>query len=169
MARYLLVVHEVNERPELVEAARALAAEDSAAEFVLLVPATASALDLLLEPHRSPIQFAARRAQEFREQLLDAGLTLVATRLGNSDPFRAMAYALAFSEYSAVVVAAPRHNLLHHIHCDLACRLARRFPHTRVIHAESYLTTSMQKTREGNHAVMRGSWVASKHNDKVRN
>lgn len=155
VARYLLMVHEVDESPELIYTAHAMAAGDSAAEFVLLVPAKASALDLFLQPDWSPIRFAARRAQHFRGQLLGAGLTLLATRLGNSDPFRAMTYALAFSEYSAVVVAAPRHDLLHHIHCDLACRLARRFPQARVIHAQSYLTISMQRSRDTDYAATR--------------
>ena len=137
MARYLLVLHDVEDSAGLSAAANDLTHEDPGAEFVLLVPATAPAFDLFLEPRCSATRFAARRARWVREQLLAAGINLVATRLGNFDPFRALEDALRFTEYAGVVIAAPEHKLLHFIHLDLTCRLARRFGKTRVVHAST--------------------------------
>ncbi|MGH7485397.1 MAG: hypothetical protein ACREMY_07295 [bacterium] len=140
MAMYLLMLHDLDQSAELVVAADELQKEDRTAEFVLLVPATpVPTLDALLEPSFSPTRFARRRAQRVRDRLLAAGLHLLATRLGNFDPVRAVEDALRFTNYAAVVVATPEHKLLHLVHCDLPCRLARRFPQTRVIHASTLL------------------------------
>ena len=40
MARYLVVAHQTAESPEIIEKVQALAREDDAAEFAILVPAT---------------------------------------------------------------------------------------------------------------------------------
>lgn len=135
MSRYLLVLHDLGEGAGLVAAASDISREDPGAEFVLLVPATAPAFDLFIEPQSSPTRLAARHARRVRDQLVAAGVNLLATRLGNFDPFRALADALRFSEYAAVIIAAPEHKLLHLLRSDLTCRLARRFRQTQVIHA----------------------------------
>ena len=135
MARYLLVLHEIDDGAGLLAAARGLSSQDPGAEFVLITPAVAPAFDLFLEPRCSPTRIAARRARRVRDQLVAAGVNLIASRLGNFDPFQALEDALRFSEYSAIVVAAPEHKFLHFIHCDLTCRIARRFSETHVIHA----------------------------------
>lgn len=135
MARYLLVLYDVDDGDGLLAAARDLSSEDPRAEFVLITPASAPAFDLFLEPRCSPTRLAARRAWKVQDQLVAAGVNLVASRLGNFDPFRALEDALRFSEYAAVVVATPEHNLLHLIHCDLTCRMARRFRGAHLIHA----------------------------------
>ena len=135
MVSYLLVLHNLDESPGLVAVARDLSSRDPDAEFVLLVPASAPAFYLFIEPRCSATRFAGRRARRMRDRLLSAGVNLRATRGGNFDPFRALEDALRYSEYAAVVIAAPEHRLLHFIRCDLACRLARKFPKTRVVHA----------------------------------
>ncbi|MGH7762525.1 MAG: hypothetical protein ACREOY_14105 [Candidatus Dormibacteraceae bacterium] len=135
MARYLLVLHELDDSPALVVTATELSAADPSAKFVLLVPAVAPPLDLLLEPSGSAVKVARRRAQRMRGELLAAGINLIACRLGNYDPFRAVEDATRFTDYSVVVVAAPPHKMLHFLHSDLPCRVARRFRPLRVIHA----------------------------------
>lgn len=149
MARYLLVLHNTEEGDGLLAAARDLSSQDPSAEFVLITPAAAPAFDLFIEPPCSPTRLAARRARRVRSQLVAGGVNLVASRLGNFDPFQALEDALRFSEYAAVVVAAPDHKLLHLIHCDLACRLARKFPQTRVVHAANRLPTQSIDSESG--------------------
>jgi hypothetical protein len=136
MAQYLLVLNDLDESPELVASAHELAESDSAAEFVLLVPATmVTPVDAVLHPGSTSTQIARARAQRMRSEILAAGLHLTATRLGNFSPLRALDDALRFTDYAAVVIASPPHPLLHRMHRDLCCRAAARFPHTSVIHA----------------------------------
>jgi hypothetical protein len=136
MAHYLLVLHDLDESRELVATARDLASSDAAADFVLLVPAVALApFEAFLLPYASSIQRARERAQRVRAHLLAVGLRLVATRLGNSSPLRALDDALRFGTYAAVVIASPPHTMLHDLHRDFACRAVKRFPGTRVLHA----------------------------------
>lgn len=136
LANYLLVLIDVDESPELVARARELSAADPVAEFVLMAPATPpSPLDLLFEPACTARRLASRRSQRVRDQLIAAGVRVVAARLGNFVPMRAVEDALRFSNYSALVVAAPKHALLHLLHRDLGCRIARGFPQVMVIHA----------------------------------
>ena len=136
MSRYLLLCCNVDESPELVSSAQELWRREPAAEFVLLVPATPlPAIDSLFSPHATPTRLARHRAQVMRDRLTSAGIPPAATRLGNRDPLRAVEDALRFSDYAAVVVGCPAHPLKHRLHRDLACRLARRFPATRIIHA----------------------------------
>jgi hypothetical protein len=136
VAQYLLVLHGLDESPELIASARALAVSDPAAEFVLLVPATAqSPLDALLRPYRTSTQIARERAQSMRAGMLAARLPLVATRLGKPTLLQALDDALRFTDYAAVLIASPDHPILHRLRRDLPCRAAARFPRTRVIHA----------------------------------
>ncbi len=137
MNRYLLVLYKLDDCEGLLETARVLAKADPTAEFVLLTPAAAAAFDLLLEPSPSSLKIARRRAQKAHAAFLAAGINIAAARLGNFDPFRAVEDATRFCAYTAVVVAAPPHPLLHLMRCDLCCRLARRFPDAPVIHALS--------------------------------
>ena len=135
MGRYLTVSHLIEEEDHLAAACRRLPFDDPKPEFVLIVPTVAPALALLLEPRRSTSRFAARRAQRARDRLLQAGINVIATRLGNSDPLRAVEDATRFSRYSAVVVAAPQHPVLRLLHRDLPRSVGRRFPDLAVIDA----------------------------------
>jgi hypothetical protein len=135
LARYLLVVPETDESPELVGKARELVDRDPEAEFVLVVPATpVPALLGLLGETWSPRTFAGRRARRARAQLMAAGLPLVATRLGNWDPLRAVEDALRYADYSAVVIFTWPHALSHWQHRDLPHRLAQRYPSMLILH-----------------------------------
>jgi hypothetical protein len=133
--RYLLILHQVDDSEGLVEIAKTLATADPGAEFVLLTSTTAAPFDLLLEPSGSPLKLARQRAERARLRLLAAGINLTAARMASFDPFRAVEDATRFSSYSAVIVAAPRHPVLHFLHLDLCCRLERRFSTTRFLHA----------------------------------
>lgn len=136
MARYLLLCCNVDDSPELVSSARDLARREPDADFVLLVPATPlPAIDSLFSSFATPVRLARHRAQQMRAKLIAAGVTPLATRLGNRDPLRAVEDALRFSNYAAVVVACPPHPFMHRLHRDLACRLAQRFPTVSIIHA----------------------------------
>jgi hypothetical protein len=136
MSKYLLVLHNMDRCPDLVDSAHDLAATDPAAQFVLLVPATMIApIDAVLTPNATPTQFARARAQRMRSEILAAGLRLTATRLGNASLLQALDDALRFADYAAVVIASPPHPLLHRLRCDLACRAAARYPATTVFHA----------------------------------
>jgi hypothetical protein len=144
LSRYLLLLHDLDESPELIACARELAASDPAAEFVLLVPATMVApFDALLLPYSTPTQVARARAQRIRAEILAAGLQLIATRLGNSSPLQALEDALRFADYAAVVIASPHHPVIHRLHRDLPSRAAARFRHTRVIHAAGGMSSSV--------------------------
>jgi hypothetical protein len=150
LAQYLLVLHDLDESPELVASARDLAASDAGAEFVLLVPAVMlGAIDALLLAYSNPRQLARARAQRVRSQLVAAGLHLVATRLGNSSPLQALADALRFGEYAAVVIASPPHPFMHRLRRDLPCRAGARFPRTKVIHAAGGRSRSFQSMAFG--------------------
>jgi hypothetical protein len=136
MAQYLLVLCDLDDSPELVASASALARQDPESEFVLLVPATpVPVFESLLGPFTTPTQLGRARAQRLRADLADAGIHPRTTRLGNMDPMRALDDALRFATFDAVVVASPPHRLLHWIHRDVACMLAQRFPDVRFIHA----------------------------------
>jgi hypothetical protein len=136
LSQYLLVLHDLDDSPELIDCGRELAASDPAAEFVLLVPATTlPPFEALLQPDSSPRRAARERAHRLRSGILSAGLRLIATRLGNSSALLALEDALRFADYGAVVIASPHHPILHWLHRDLACRAAARFPAARVIHA----------------------------------
>ena len=136
MPQYLLVLNDRDQSSELIASAAELAASDPAAEFVLLVPARMLApFEALVMPYRTSTDLARERAQRMRSQILAAGLRLIATRLGNSSPIRALEDALRFADYAAVVIASPPHPLMHWLHLDLACRAAARFAGTRVVHA----------------------------------
>ncbi len=135
MGRYLIGSHLIEGDVQLAATCSRLSSADPEAEFVLVVPAVALALELLIEPRRSPSRFAAQRAQRARARLLEANVNVTATRLGNFDPVQAVEDALRFSQYSAVVVAAPQHPMLRVIHRDLPRLLGRRFPGLTVVDA----------------------------------
>jgi hypothetical protein len=136
MARYLLVLHDLDDSPDLIASARELADSDAAAQFVLLVPAVMlGPIDALIARYSTSVQMARERAQRLRAQLFAAGLHLIATRLGKPSPLQALEDALRFSDYAAVVIAGPPQPLHHWLRRDLACRAAARFPFTKVLHA----------------------------------
>jgi len=135
MATYLLVVDGTSGGTEFVAAARKLARRDLDAEFVLVAPATPPAFDVLLfEPRCTGTAYARFRSRRAKQRLLDAGLHIVAARLGNFDTVRAIEDSTRYTDYAAVVVETkPAFPLARMIHLDKRSRLARRFPNLRLI------------------------------------
>ena len=87
MARYLVVAHETVSNPKLVEKLKEIAKEDESAEFVLLVPASPVRHLLLWKTDTATEQEAAEhREAEGREAFIQAGINLVATRIGAESP-----------------------------------------------------------------------------------
>jgi hypothetical protein len=156
MARHLLVAHAVDDNRRLVAAAHALALEDPDAEFVAVVPTTASTVELLLDAQASPRRIAAQRAQRLGQELVAAEVKVIAVRLGNNDPERAVDDALRFASYASIVVASPKHRLMHAVHHDLACRLACRYPDVRVVHANAVGGVSRPRRRPSGDARTTG-------------
>ena len=72
MARILIVAHQTAGSPELLERVRALAADDPAADFTLLVPATPTGHLLHNWEEGEARQLARRRAAEALETLTAA-------------------------------------------------------------------------------------------------
>jgi GABA permease len=87
MARYLVVAHESVSNPKLVEKLKEIAKQDDAAEFVLLVPASPVRHLLLWKTDTATEQEAAdHRQAEGRAAFTQAGINLVATRIGAESP-----------------------------------------------------------------------------------
>ena len=91
MARYLVVAHETVSNPKLLEKLQEIANKDDSAEFVLLVPASPVRHLLLWKTDTATEQEAAEHRQaEGREAFIQAGVNLVATRIGAESPVDAI-------------------------------------------------------------------------------
>jgi hypothetical protein len=91
MARYLVVAHETVSNPKLVEKLREIAKDDESTKFVLLVPASPVRHLLLWKTDTATEQEAAEhREAEGREAFIQAGVNLVATRIGAESPVDAI-------------------------------------------------------------------------------
>ena len=91
MARYLVVAHETVSNPKLVEKLKEIAKEDESTKFVLLVPASPVRHLLLWKTDTATEQEAAEhREAEGREAFIQAGVNLVATRIGAESPVDAV-------------------------------------------------------------------------------
>ena len=91
MARYLVVAHETVSNPKLLEKLQEIAKKDDSAEFVLLVPASPVRHLLLWKTDTATEQEAAEhREAEGREAFIQAGVNLVATRIGAESPVDAI-------------------------------------------------------------------------------
>ena len=91
MARYLVVAHETVSNPKLLDNLQEIAKKDDSAEFVLLVPASPVRHLLLWKTDTATEQEAAEHRQaEGREAFIQAGVNLVATRIGAESPVDAI-------------------------------------------------------------------------------
>jgi hypothetical protein len=148
MARYLLVAHQTAEGPELVQAAKELAAKDSEAHFTLLVPATPAGDLLTWEEHEAK-DIARARAESAAAELKRLGLNLVAFKVGDADPVLAVDDEfLAGNHYETIVISTLPPGISRWVKMDAVSRLERQRPNARVIHvvaAETPATT--RKTR----------------------
>jgi hypothetical protein len=127
MARHLIVAHQTAASPELVDRVRELAESDPKAEFVLLVPATPTG-HLLHWEEGEARQLAAQRAREASEALRDAGVEVVAARVGSHSPLDAVGDEL-WNEpgYAGIVVSTFPPGLSRWLRVDLPNQLRRRY------------------------------------------
>ena len=134
MARHLVVAYQTAESDELRQRLTELATVDPAAEFVLLVPATATS-ELLVWEESDSEAAAQRRAQAARAHLEGAGLPVTETRVGDADPREAIADELrANPGYTSIVVATLPPGLSRWLRLDLPARVRRMAPGSDVIH-----------------------------------
>ncbi len=134
MAKYLLVAHQTADRPELLEAAKKLAALDSHARFTLLVPATPVG-DLMTWEEGETQEVARARARSAAEVLQRHGINLVGVRVGDADPVLAVddEY-VAGRRYDAIVISTLPPGLSRWIKMDVVSRLRRSHPRAGLIH-----------------------------------
>ena len=136
MGEYLIVADQTASSPELLDSVRALMAEDSSAEFVLLVPATHD--QHLLTWAEGETRLLARERAEFaRSCFLAAGVPLIDARVGDASPLVAIEEALReHSPFDAIVISTFPLGVSRWLRVDLPGRLRRRFG-LRVIHVVS--------------------------------
>ncbi|HKE99237.1 MAG TPA: hypothetical protein VKG45_09945 [Actinomycetes bacterium] len=127
MARYLVVAHQTAASPELIRRARELAAEDPAAEFVLLVPAT-PATHLLGGWEEGEVrEIAQRRAREASAALAAAGVNLTGARIGDASPMQAVEDTLREDPpFDVIVVSTFPPGISRWLRADLPGKLRRR-------------------------------------------
>ena len=143
MARHLVVAHQTAGSPELVDRVRELAQSDPEAEFVLLVPATPTG-HLLHWEEGEARQLAAQRARDASEALRDAGVEVVAARVGSHSPLEAVGDELQASPgYAGIVVSTFPPGLSRWLRVDLPNQLRRRYrlPVDHVVAAPSRAPT----------------------------
>src|SRR5262245_17946377 len=91
------VGHRTGRSGALLTAAREVAGQDPAAEFVVLVPATPVG-HLLSSEEGETTALARRRAAEAQEWLEGNGLRVVEARTGDEDPVQALSDMLRVSQ-----------------------------------------------------------------------
>jgi hypothetical protein len=132
------VAHQTAQSPELIRAARLLEAEDPAAEFVLLVPAT-SLGNLIIAREGDPFQVAEEDARAAAFRLQREGVVLCGAQVGDADPLLAIDAELraAEREYAAIVISTLPMGLSRWLRLDLPSRVRRQFPGHRIVHVSS--------------------------------
>jgi hypothetical protein len=134
MARYLLVAHQTAQSDELREAAADLARDDTAAEFVLIVPAT-PVVNLLVWERGETHDVALRHAEAARQRLEEHGLRVVDARPADQDPMAAIEDELhAGGRFAAIVVSTLPAGRSRWLRMDVISRVRRNCPRYRVIH-----------------------------------
>jgi hypothetical protein len=146
--RYLVVAHRTADSVQLMDRLLALAVADSAAEFVLLVPATPpNYLDELAEGRVRPARvIAAERASRIRKRMLERGLNLASARVGAWDPVEAIEDELRNETYSTIVISTLPQGISRWLGMDVPARLARRYPKLEIVHVVADRLTSAEMT-----------------------
>jgi hypothetical protein len=128
MARYLIVAHQTAGSPELLERVKALADDDPAAEFTLLVPATPTGHLLHNWEEGEARQLARRRAEEATRRLTGAGVPVAAARVGSHSPLEAVGDELqARPGYDRIVLSTFPPGVSRWLKGNLPAILQRRF------------------------------------------
>ena len=139
MARYLVVAHQAATSPELLQCASDIAGEDPRAVFTLLIPATHVNRLLVWEQGESE-QIARERGEQARERFREAGLDVVASKVGDWMPLLAIEDELRArpGDYDAVVLSTLRPGVSRWLELDVHQRAERSLdiPLIRVVEGE---------------------------------
>ena len=133
MAKYLLVAHQTAQTPELLGAAKSLAAADAQAEFSLLVPATPVG-NLLVWEEGETMEVARSTAQSAADSLKRHGINIVGVKVGDADPVLAVDDVLREQRYETIVVSTLPIGISRWLKMDVVSRLRRQHPALRVLH-----------------------------------
>jgi hypothetical protein len=126
MARYLVVAHQTAASPSLVRRLKDIAAVDANAEFVLLVPATASR-HLLTWVEGEGDQIARERANLSAQTLRSAGLRIAAANVGPTDPLEAVRQEhRSRPGYESTIISTLPAGLSRWLHRDLPGQVRRQ-------------------------------------------
>lgn len=127
MGLYLVTAHQTASSADLLDQLQMLVAKDSAAEFVLLVPATrVSHMWTWIEG--GEYENARYRAGQAASAMREAGLKLIDTIIGPADPIEAVQHELSQRDrsYEAVVVSTLPQGMSHWLRLDVPNQLRRR-------------------------------------------
>jgi len=139
MASYLIVANQTAETHELRAEVKALARRQPEAEFILVVPATPVG-NLLVPVRGDTAEVSQRRAESARQRLTADGVRVADARVGDADPFTAVADELRRRpDYAGVVVATLPSGISDWLEVDpgevdLIARLRELAPATSIIH-----------------------------------
>lgn len=141
MTRHLIVAHQTAESDELRDAALELARREPDAEFTLLVPAT-PVNHLLVWDEGETAVIAQRRAESASSRLRADGVNVVDARVGDPDPFGAVADELLRQPgYTTLLVGTLPARLSHWLRIDLISRLRRHADGREIIHVVAHVAT----------------------------
>ena len=136
MGAYMVVANQTAISDELMEGLRQKIKDDPAAEFFLIVPATASE-HLLTNEGGSPRQIAARRAGKALTTLTDAGIPIVGAQVGAPTPREAIDQEMRQRPglYDGIIICTFPEGVSRWLEADLPYRLEQVFrrPVTHII------------------------------------
>ena len=135
MATYVLMAHQTALSEALLGAAQEFARQDPAAEFVVLVPATAVG-HLLTSEAGETAAVARHRAAEARAWLEAQGLRVVEARTGDEDPVQALGDLLRAGGrgYAGLVLSTLPPGVSRWLKRDVVSRVRRAHPTLRLVH-----------------------------------
>jgi len=142
MPKYLVVTHQTALSPEVQRRVRALAAEDPAAEFAVLVPELKG---VPVTWEGETVDVARQRADAAKELLEDTARARVfRAAVGVPDPLQAIADELLVHRYDALVICTLPPGMSRWLRFDLVHRAERKFG-LRVIHVEAEASASARR------------------------
>lgn len=126
MARYLAVAYQTSESEEFIEAAKGLVAEQPGAELVLLVPATpVQHTGFWTEGESHAV--AEEKAEAARMRLVDAGVKVAATWVGDPNPYHAVVDAMNRDEFDGLLISTYSPGLSRWLKFDLVNRIRKTY------------------------------------------
>lgn len=148
MARYLVVAHQTASSPELIDRVRGLARTDLSAEFVLLVPATATQ-HLLGWMEGGAAEVASRMAESAMGRFEETGATVIRSAVVDASPLIAIEGELAEhpGEYDGIVICTLPTGVSRWLRLDLPHRAERKFS-LPVIHVVAQPTGAARVSSE---------------------